>query len=98
MLNVGEGVAHIDSKSKILLKSSVLQTQNVRFTLVSLLDNTRSASSARSVFRLPQNARPAFCQLQNTMSVSLVLNTRPAFYLLQSVTPAFLTLNTITAF
>ena len=37
MLNVEEGAAHVDSKSKILQKSSVLQIQNARFTPCVLL-------------------------------------------------------------
>ena len=46
MLNIGEGVAHVDNKLKILQKSSVLQIQNARFTPASLLGNARSASNA----------------------------------------------------
>jgi len=79
ILNIDEGIAHVNNKSKILQKSSILQIQNERFTPASLSGNARSASNARPVFCLPQNARPVFCQLHNTMSASLVLNARLAF-------------------
>ena len=74
--NVDEGVIHVDRKSKILQKLSVLQIQNVKFTPASLSGNARSASNARLVSCLPQNTRSAFCQFQNVTLASLVLNTR----------------------
>ena len=63
MLNIDEGVAHVDNKSKILQKSSILQIQNVRFIPASLSGKARSASNTRPAFYLPQNVRPTFCQL-----------------------------------
>ena len=67
MLNVDEGIVLIDSKSKNLLKQSVLQIQNARFIPAFFIGNVRSASNARPTFNarpafcLPQNARPVFC-------------------------------------
>jgi len=79
MLNVDKGVAHVDNNLKIPQKPSVFQIQNARFTPMSLSGNVRFASNMRSAFHLPQNARPAFCQLQNMSPTFLVLNARLAF-------------------
>ena len=79
MLNIDEGIMHVDNKSKILQKPFVLQIQNARFTPASLSGNARSASNTSPVFHLPQNASLAFCQLQNISPMFLVLNARHAF-------------------
>jgi len=61
MLNVDEGVMHVDNGSKILQRQSVLQIKNARFIPAFLPGNVRSASNARPTFCLPPNARSAFC-------------------------------------
>ena len=62
MPNVKEGVGHVDNKSKIMQRQSVLQIQNAKFIPAFLSGNARSASNTRPAFYLPQNMRPAFCQ------------------------------------
>jgi len=58
MLNVDEGVGHVDNKSKILQRQFVLQIQNARFIPAFLLGNAGFASKTRPAFCLSQNTNP----------------------------------------
>ena len=107
MLNVDESIAHVDNKSKILQKSSVLKIQNARFTPASLSGNARSASNTSPVFYLPQNVSLAFLPASEHKShvsgpkceTHVLRHTQPtpeAPFLLQNVRPAFYLLQSMT--
>ena len=96
-LNVGQGIAPVNNKLKVLQLQSALQIQNARFRHAFLWSNMRPTffkrasqhPNARSVFLL-QNTRPASMQKQNARLRPAFLwnNMRPMFFKCTSQHPS----------